>query len=157
MLQSNSNTQNVNSALQLTRDLLNYNTVNPPGIERACAQHVGKLLEDAGFRVAYHEFADMRTSVIATIGGHQEKPPICFTGHIDVVPLGTAATRSRGLGAGGALPGAWIGFDDLCAIARADHPGRWDHAAAASIPDDPRAGAAAIERLLEVSGGSRRY
>ena len=36
------------NALQLTRDMLNYNTVNPPGIERACAQHVGKLLEDSG-------------------------------------------------------------------------------------------------------------
>ncbi len=96
MLQANSNMPNSNlpnmlTALQLTRDMLNYNTVNPPGIERACAQHVGKLLEDAGFRVAYHEFADARTSLIATIGGHQEKPPICFTGHIDVVPLGTAA------------------------------------------------------------------
>ncbi len=80
-------TQNV---LQLTRDLVQFNTVNPPGAERACAQHAGKMLEDAGFTVAYHEFADARTSVIATIGGAQDKPPICFTGHIDVVPLGMA-------------------------------------------------------------------
>ena len=28
--------------------------------------------------------------MIATIGGKQEKPPICFTGHIDIVPLGAA-------------------------------------------------------------------
>ena len=77
--------------LQLTRDLLRFNTINPPGMERDCARHLGRLLEAAGFEVKYHEFADSRTSVIATIGGKQEKPPICFTGHIDIVPLGMAA------------------------------------------------------------------
>ena len=76
---------------QLTRDLLHFNTINPPGMERDCARHLGKLLEAAGFEVKYHEFAEARTSVVATIGGRQEKPPICFTGHIDIVPLGMAA------------------------------------------------------------------
>ena len=74
----------------LTRDLLRYNTINPPGMERACARHLGALLEAAGFRVAYHEFAESRTSLIAEIGGKDAKPPICFTGHIDTVPLGAA-------------------------------------------------------------------
>jgi succinyl-diaminopimelate desuccinylase len=77
--------------LQLTRDLLHFNTINPPGMERDCARHLGSLLEAAGFEVQYHEFAPARTSVVATIGGRQEKPPICFTGHIDIVPLGMAA------------------------------------------------------------------
>jgi succinyl-diaminopimelate desuccinylase len=74
----------------LTRELLAYNTINPPGMERACARHLGELLEDAGFRVAYHEFAEGRTSLIAVIGGDEAKPPLCFTGHIDTVPLGHA-------------------------------------------------------------------
>ena len=74
----------------LTRELLAFNTINPPGMERACARHLGALLEGAGFRVAYHEFAEGRTSLIAAIGGDAAKPPICFTGHIDTVPLGTA-------------------------------------------------------------------
>ena len=77
--------------LQLTRDLLHFNTINPPGMEKDCARFLGKMLEVAGFDVKYHEFAESRTSVIATIGGRHEKPPICFTGHIDIVPLGTAA------------------------------------------------------------------
>ena len=72
----------------LTRELLRFNTINPPGMERACARHLGKILEGAGFRVAYYEFAESRTSLIATIGGDDAKPPICFTGHIDTVPLG---------------------------------------------------------------------
>jgi succinyl-diaminopimelate desuccinylase len=74
----------------LTRDLLAFNTINPPGMERACARHLGALLEGAGYRVAYHEFAEGRTSLIATIGGEDARPPICFTGHIDTVPLGAA-------------------------------------------------------------------
>jgi succinyl-diaminopimelate desuccinylase len=74
----------------LTRDLLAFNTINPPGMERACARHLGVLLEGAGYRVAYHEFAESRTSLIAQIGGDDDKPPICFTGHIDTVPLGAA-------------------------------------------------------------------
>jgi succinyl-diaminopimelate desuccinylase len=80
----------MNPSLQLTRDLLRFNTINPPGAERACARHLGKMLEDAGFRVAYHEFEETRTSVIAEIGGKHDKAPICFTGHIDTVPLGAA-------------------------------------------------------------------
>ena len=78
------------NATQLTRELLHFNTINPPGVERDCARRLGKLLEDGGFSVSYHEFADTRTSVVATIGGKQDKPPICFTGHLDVVPLGMA-------------------------------------------------------------------
>jgi succinyl-diaminopimelate desuccinylase len=74
----------------LTRELLAYNTINPPGMERACAQHLGASLEDAGFRVAYHEFAEARTSLIAQIGGDAGRPPLCFTGHLDTVPLGHA-------------------------------------------------------------------
>ena len=72
----------------LTRELLAFNTINPPGMERACARHLGAMLEGAGFAVSYHEFAEARTSLIARIGGNQASAPICFTGHIDIVPLG---------------------------------------------------------------------
>jgi len=77
-------------AVALTRDLLRIDTVNPPGRERECARHVGKLLEGWGFRVDYHEFADARTSVIARAGGSESKPPLCLTGHIDTVALGVS-------------------------------------------------------------------
>jgi len=74
----------------LTRELLAFNTINPPGMERACARHLGALLENAGFRVAYHEFAEGRTSLVAHIGIRDGAPPLCFTGHIDIVPLGAS-------------------------------------------------------------------
>ena len=73
----------------LTRELLAFDTVNPPGMERACANHLGALLEKSGFAVEYHEYAEGRASLIARIGDGSG-PPICFTGHMDVVPLGAA-------------------------------------------------------------------
>jgi succinyl-diaminopimelate desuccinylase len=75
-------------AVELTRELLRFNTINPPGDERACARHVGGLLEGAGFAVAYHEFGERRTSLVARRGGSPDALPLCFTGHLDTVPLG---------------------------------------------------------------------
>jgi len=78
-------------AIALTRSLLRFETVNPPGRERDCARHAGALLEQWGFRVEYHEYAEARTSVIARAGGSPSKAPLCLTGHLDVVPLGARA------------------------------------------------------------------
>jgi succinyl-diaminopimelate desuccinylase len=74
--------------LSLTRELLRFDTINPPGDEQACARHLGGLLEAAGFAVAFYEFAPRRTSLVARLGGSADTPPLCFTGHIDTVPLG---------------------------------------------------------------------
>lgn len=75
-------------AVELTRELLAFDTINPPGAERACARHLGAILEGAGFAVAEHEFAAGRTSLVARLGGRADAEPLCFTGHIDTVPLG---------------------------------------------------------------------
>jgi succinyl-diaminopimelate desuccinylase len=76
-------------AVALTRELLCFNTVNPPGQERDCAQRAAKFLEDAGFSVEFFEYEKDRTSVIARAGGKSGSDPLCFTGHLDVVALGT--------------------------------------------------------------------
>ena len=76
--------------VSVTQDLLRFDTINPPGQERACAHRIGALLEAAGFDVSYHEFADERTSLVARLDGSGDGRPICFTGHIDIVPLGRA-------------------------------------------------------------------
>ena len=78
------------SAVELTRELLRYKTVNPPGDERACALHLGNLLEAAGFHTRYYEFAEGRATLVARIGGNDERAPLGMTGHIDTVPLGRA-------------------------------------------------------------------
>ncbi len=78
------------NAIELTKQLVRMNTINPPGDEEHCARHLGVLLENAGFKVTYHPLSSKRASLVATIGGSSEKAPLCFTGHIDTVPLGAA-------------------------------------------------------------------
>lgn len=73
----------------LTRKLISFNTINPPGQERECAQYIAEILEEAGFRVSLFEFEDTRASLVAR-SGNEDVLPICFTGHIDTVPLGEA-------------------------------------------------------------------
>ena len=77
-------------AVELTKQIVRMNTVNPPGDEEACARHLGALLESAGCTVAYHKLSDKRASLVARIGGSDDKAPLCLTGHIDTVPLGAA-------------------------------------------------------------------
>lgn len=77
--------------LSLTRRLLSFNTINPPGQEQECIEYLGKLLEDGGFKINCYEFKKGRTSLVARMGRDGINAPICFNGHIDVVPLGTVA------------------------------------------------------------------
>jgi succinyl-diaminopimelate desuccinylase len=81
--------------IELTRQLVASNTINPPGNEDSCARLVCSLLSEAGFAVTYHELAKQRTSVVARRGRHVEgsngsrsAKPICLMGHLDTVPLG---------------------------------------------------------------------
>ena len=76
------------NCLSLTRKLISFNTINPPGQERDCAEYLARLLEDGGFNVTLYEFSERRTSLIAQIGSYGDKAPICFAGHMDTVPLG---------------------------------------------------------------------
>jgi succinyl-diaminopimelate desuccinylase len=94
-------------AVALTRELVRLDTVNPRSPERPCAEHLGRLLEAGGFGVARHEFAPGRTSLVARRGGGR-RPPLCFAGHVDTVPLGAAPWSHDPFGgevAGGRLYG----------------------------------------------------
>jgi succinyl-diaminopimelate desuccinylase len=84
-------TASTQDPVSLTKSLLRFDTINPPGQERECAQYAGRLLEEWGYKVDYHEYEDKRTSVVARAGGSDRKAPLCFTGHLDIVPLGTRA------------------------------------------------------------------
>ena len=76
----------------LTKELLAFNTINPPGMERACARHLGR--HPRGARASAPRTTSSPRRARASwreIGGDPERPPICFTGHIDTVPLGAKA------------------------------------------------------------------
>ena len=76
-------------AVALTKSLLRFDTVNPPGRERDCAKFAGAMLAEWGFDVQFFEFEEGRTSVVARAGGSARKAPLCLTGHLDVVALGS--------------------------------------------------------------------
>ena len=75
------------SPIQLTQELIRFQTVNPPGDERPCAEYLAGLLESAGFAVELVPFGEGRAQLLARIGGGA-RPPLAFTGHLDTVPLG---------------------------------------------------------------------
>jgi succinyl-diaminopimelate desuccinylase len=75
--------------LALTQKLLSFNTMQPQGSEKECALYLAGILEGAGFKIGITEFEPGRTTVTADLDGTGDKPPICLTGHIDTVPLGT--------------------------------------------------------------------
>jgi succinyl-diaminopimelate desuccinylase len=73
----------------LTQELIRFNTINPPGNEDQVCNYLATILESAGFECRKVEFAPRRMSLVAKIGAcSTQHPSICFTGHVDVVPLG---------------------------------------------------------------------
>src|ERR1700712_2083210 len=76
--------------IELSRELIAFNTINPPGNELSCIQHLEKILSGAGLETSLQNFAPDRANLIARIGRVGSKPPLCFTGHVDTVPLGNA-------------------------------------------------------------------
>jgi succinyl-diaminopimelate desuccinylase len=76
--------------IELSRELIAFNTINPPGNELSCIRHLERILAGAGLQTSLHTFAPERANLIARIGGGGSKPPLCFTGHVDTVPLGNA-------------------------------------------------------------------
>lgn len=82
-------------ATALTKALIRFDTINPPGNEEQSAEYLAGILTSGGFDVSCHEFEAGRLNVVARKGvpasekGNQA--PICFTGHLDTVPLGNTA------------------------------------------------------------------
>lgn len=74
----------------LSRELIAFNTVNPPGQELACIQHLERILSATGLETSIQTFAPDRANLVARIRGNDSKLPLCFTGHVDTVPLGNA-------------------------------------------------------------------
>jgi len=74
--------------ISLTKKLLSFNSINPPGNEEEIARFTGSLLSECGFTVAYYPFETGRLHLIAERGLSSDEPPLVFSGHFDTVPLG---------------------------------------------------------------------
>lgn len=76
-------------AVELTRDLIAFDTTNPPGREATCAAFLATLLEASDFGVRRYEFGSDRMNLVAGWPGEDaDRPPLVLTGHLDTVPLG---------------------------------------------------------------------
>src|SRR3954454_1668305 len=76
--------------VELSRELISFDTINPPGNELRCILHLERILAAAGLETSLQEFAPGRANLIARIGAVGSRLPLCFTGHVDTVPLGNA-------------------------------------------------------------------
>ncbi len=75
--------------ISLTKKLLSFNTINPPGNEEKIARYTGELLRENGFETELLVYGDNRLHLIAEKGLSEIVPPIVFSGHFDTVPLGS--------------------------------------------------------------------
>ncbi|WP_294609224.1 M20 family metallopeptidase [uncultured Roseovarius sp.] len=78
------------TGLDLTRKLIEFNTISPPGNEAECARYIAGLLENAGFQITWHDWQPQRPNLIATLPATEEatRGAIVYSGHLDTVPLG---------------------------------------------------------------------
>ncbi len=78
------------AVIALTRALLGFNTLNPPGNEAECLRWLAAFLTENGFDVQLHQFGEKRFNLLASLPGSAAGKPLAFTGHLDTVPLGNA-------------------------------------------------------------------
>jgi acetylornithine deacetylase/succinyl-diaminopimelate desuccinylase-like protein len=72
--------------VELLRDLLRFDTTNPPGAERACIEHIRGLLSAAGVESELYARDPERPNIIARLSGAGGGSPLLLYGHVDVVP-----------------------------------------------------------------------
>src|SRR3954453_12615598 len=72
-------------AVGLLRELIRFNTVNPPGDERLAQEHLAGLLEGAGLEVELVGRTEERPNLVARLRGTGDGPTLCLLSHVDTV------------------------------------------------------------------------
>jgi acetylornithine deacetylase/succinyl-diaminopimelate desuccinylase-like protein len=65
--------------------LIRFNTVNPPGNERACQEYLRDYLTEAGFECEMDGVEDERPNLIARLPGESDGPVLGYLSHVDTV------------------------------------------------------------------------
>jgi succinyl-diaminopimelate desuccinylase len=76
--------------IRLTQQMVQAQTVNPPGDELELARSLRSLLSSIGLRTILHQFEPGRANLIA-YDSSESGPRLCFTGHLDTIPFGAAS------------------------------------------------------------------
>lgn len=69
----------------LLRELIRFDTTNPPGNETVAAKYLAKTLGEEGFACEILESSHGRGSVITRLKGDGDKPSLLLLSHLDVV------------------------------------------------------------------------
>jgi acetylornithine deacetylase/succinyl-diaminopimelate desuccinylase-like protein len=72
-------------SVALLQELIRFDTVNPPGNERAAIEHLERYLSEAGFDVEILAADPARPNLVATLDGQGDGPVLCLLGHVDTV------------------------------------------------------------------------
>ena len=70
---------------EVLRRLVRFNTVNPPGNERAAIEYLADYVGQAGFETEILGVEPERANLVADLKGAEPGPTLCFLGHVDTV------------------------------------------------------------------------
>jgi acetylornithine deacetylase/succinyl-diaminopimelate desuccinylase-like protein len=70
---------------KLLQSLIRFDTVNPPGNERAAIEHLRATLSTAGFECELLGAVPERPNLVARLRGVADGPTLCYLGHVDTV------------------------------------------------------------------------
>jgi succinyl-diaminopimelate desuccinylase len=85
--------------IDLLAALVRAESVNPPGSELSVATILSDWLRARGVMVDVHQLSNTRANLLARVPGHSHKPALAFCGHMDTVPVGSAAWTHPPFGA----------------------------------------------------------
>jgi acetylornithine deacetylase/succinyl-diaminopimelate desuccinylase-like protein len=70
---------------EVLRQLVRFNTVNPPGNEQPAIDYLADYLKEAGFEVRTVGAQPDRPNLVADLHGAKDGPTLCYLGHVDTV------------------------------------------------------------------------
>jgi acetylornithine deacetylase/succinyl-diaminopimelate desuccinylase-like protein len=94
------------SPVELLRQLIRFDTTNPPGNEAECIGYLRRLLEDAGCDVELYAKDPARPNLVSRLRGRGDRAPLLLQGHVDVVT--TVAQDWTRAPFGGELVDGWV-------------------------------------------------
>ena len=75
-------------AVEILRELIRFDTTNPPANVKECILFIRKIFEDHGFQTEIIGKEENRPNLITRLKGRGDAPPFLMYGHVDVVAAG---------------------------------------------------------------------
>ncbi len=74
--------------VELTQEIIQHQTVNPPGDEILLAERLAQTMSELGLEASVIPFAEKRGNVVCRVRGSGRRSALVFSGHLDTVPVG---------------------------------------------------------------------